>query len=102
MTDISHTPGPWYIHPELQGAHIDASVYRTFYSVEIPACAGGGIALVDSKIPANARLIKTAPDLLAHLTMLVDGIAAGRAIPPDGAAVNAAREVIAEAMGVVL
>ena len=48
---------------------------------------------------ADERLIAAAPDLLAHLQTLVDGIAAGVAIPADGAAVAAARAVINQATG---
>ena len=47
--------------------------------------------------PAAARLIAAAPELLAHLKMLILGISEGVAIPSDGAAVNAALESIAKA-----
>ena len=45
----------------------------------------------------NARLIAAAPELLAHLKMLVLGISEGVDIPKDGAAITAAREAIAKA-----
>lgn len=41
----------------------------------------------------------TAPELLAHLKMLVFGISEGVDIPKDGAAITAAREAIAKAEG---
>ena len=47
----------------------------------------------------NARLIAAAPEMLAHLKMLVLGISEGINIPKDGAAITAAREAIAKAEG---
>ena len=47
----------------------------------------------------NAELIAAAPELLAHLKMLVLGISEGVDIPKDGAAITAAREAIAKAEG---
>jgi hypothetical protein len=47
----------------------------------------------------NAKLICAAPDLLAHLKMLVLGISEGISIPKDGAAITAAKEAIAKAEG---
>lgn len=45
----------------------------------------------------HANLLAAAPELLAHLKMLILGISEGVAIPSDGAAVNAAFEAIAKA-----
>jgi len=42
---------------------------------------------------------KAAPELLAHLEMLVLGISEGINIPKDGAAITAAKEAIAKAEG---
>ena len=47
----------------------------------------------------NARLIAAAPEMLAHLKMLVLGISEGINIPKDGAAITAAKEAIAKAEG---
>jgi hypothetical protein len=47
----------------------------------------------------NARLIAAAPEMLAHLEMLVFGIVEGIPIPKDGAAITAARETIRKARG---
>jgi hypothetical protein len=47
----------------------------------------------------NAELFAAAPELLAHLKMLVLGISEGIDIPKDGAAITAAREAIAKAEG---
>lgn len=47
----------------------------------------------------DAKLICAAPELLQHLKILVFGIQSGVAIPPDGAAVNAALQAIAKAEG---
>jgi hypothetical protein len=47
----------------------------------------------------NARLIAAAPEMLAHLEMLVFGIVEGVPIPKDGAAITAARETIRKARG---
>jgi hypothetical protein len=45
----------------------------------------------------NARLIAAAPELLAHLKMLVMGISEGIDIPKNGAAIAAALDIIAKA-----
>jgi hypothetical protein len=47
----------------------------------------------------NADLIAAAPELLAHLKMLVMGISEGIDIPKDGAAIRAAMEAITKAGG---
>ena len=47
----------------------------------------------------HADLIAAAPEILAHLKMLVLGISEGIDIPKDGAAITAAREAIAKAEG---
>jgi hypothetical protein len=49
--------------------------------------------------PGTARLIAAAPEILAHLKILVMGINEGVAIPRDGAAIAAALEAIAKAEG---
>ena len=50
---------------------------------------------------ANARLIAAAPDLLAHLKMLIIGICEGIDIPKDGAAITAAKEIISKIEGLI-
>jgi len=47
----------------------------------------------------NADLIAAAPEMLAHLKMLVLGISEGIYIPKNGAAITAAKEAIAKAEG---
>jgi hypothetical protein len=47
----------------------------------------------------HADLIAAAPEMLAHLEMLVFGIVEGIPIPKDGAAITAARETIRKARG---
>jgi hypothetical protein len=44
----------------------------------------------------NAELIAAAPELLAHLKMLVMGISEGIDIPKNGAAIAAALDIIAK------
>jgi hypothetical protein len=44
----------------------------------------------------NARLIAAAPELLAHLKILVMGISEGIDIPKNGAAIAAALDIIAK------
>ena len=69
---MSHTPGPW-IHAQRLQATVEGHGYMTdFASVEIPAVAGGGIALVRiaGQGEGNARLIASAPDLLEALIRL--------------------------------
>ena len=102
-THTTHTPGPWSITPSFAGQWIKAG---DSYIVPIPdhiehegkPC--GSVASQDktqAEINANAALIAAAPELLAHLNMLVLGISEGIDIPKDGAAITAAREAIAKA-----
>ena len=80
----THTPGPFPLHIQHDGER----------SVIVTAQGNQFATTFD---PSAARLIAASPDLLAHLKMLVSGIRDGAAIPPDGAAVNAALEAIAKA-----
>ena len=81
----THTPGPW---------HMLVTQYRIEVATMSKPHSSYAFSLGDE---ANARLIAAAPELLAHLKMLVSVIREGVAIPSDGAAVNAALEVIAKA-----
>ena len=87
-----HTQGKWHIGKRAA----DVAVYGE---------KGEEIAKIlsfynsDEENKANARLIAAAPELLAHLEMLVFGIAEGVSIPKDGAAITAAREAIRKARG---
>ena len=80
------TPGPWHLGKRAGN----------------PAVYGKGGAEVAEILHVtnddwrgNARLIAAAPALLSHLRMLVNGIAQGAEIPRDGAAINAALELLA-------
>lgn len=69
-----HTPGPWTVARRLR-ATVEGTIEPTdFYSVEVPAVCGGGIALVRlaGLGEANARLIAQAPHLLKALRMQVN------------------------------
>lgn len=84
----THTGSPWHLgtragNPAIYGK--DGSEIAEILHVLTPEWRG------------NARLIATAPELLAHLEMLVLGISEGIDIPKDGAAITAAREAIAKA-----
>ena len=84
----THTPAPWKIHTENGKIGI-----LTENNVDHLATCHG------FRKEQNARLIAAAPELLAHLKMLVLGISDGINIPKDGAAITAAREAIAKAEG---
>ena len=86
-----HTAGPW----TTDGALGDIGNCPGLIRHKSANC--GAWVPVDLKDPANLALICAAPDLLAHLATLVDGIASGVAIPPDGAAIAAARLAISKA-----
>lgn len=83
MNRIS-TPGPFPLHVQSNGERYT-----------IVTAQGNHFATTFG--PSAARLIASAPELLAHLKLLVAGIRDGVAIPSDGAAVNAALEAIAKA-----
>lgn len=86
MTNTQHTPGPW---------QVDATVYR--HAPQIVSEGGSFIANTHSH---NARLIATAPELLAALQALdwaVTGFADFEAQYPEEIA--AARAAIAKATG---
>ena len=89
----THTPGPWWRDDD---GFIASGSDKTYITVASPNCSED--IDIDER-EANARLIAAAPELLAHLKMLVLGISEGMDIPKDGAAITAAREAIAKAEG---
>lgn len=80
----THAPGPFPLHVQSNGERY-----------VIVTAQGNHFATTHD--PSAARLIAVAPELLAHLKILILGISEGVVIPSDGAAANAAREVIAKA-----
>jgi hypothetical protein len=61
---MNHTPGPWHIGRRLR-ATIEGEEHATLFdSIEVPAVAGGGIALVPAHHEADSLLIAAGPDLL--------------------------------------
>jgi hypothetical protein len=92
MNTHTHTQGNWHVGKRAA----DIAVYGG-KGEEIAKILG--FFNPDEENKANARLIASAPELLAHLEMLVFGIAEGVSIPKDGAAITAAREVIQKARG---
>jgi len=91
-----HTSGPWEIGRPL--TVVIGSLTAVFDSIETPACAGGGVALVHIKhenYGANARLISAAPDLLAALKECL----AARTEDEVDSAVKHASEAIEKATG---
>jgi hypothetical protein len=94
---MSHTPSPWHIGRRLR-ATIEGEEYATlFESVEIPAVAGGGIALVPAHHKADSLLIAAAPDLLEALTDLVNDF--DRSVWTKDPMLIKARAAIAKAEG---
>jgi hypothetical protein len=84
----THTPGNWKVHTEGEKTGI-----LTENNVEhLATCYG-------FRKEQNALLIAAAPEMLAHLKMLVLGISEGIYIPKNGAAITAAKEAIAKAEG---
>jgi hypothetical protein len=86
----AHTSGPWHLgrragNPAIYGKD----------GTEIAEILQG----LTPEWRENARLIAAAPEMLAHLKMLVLGISEGINIPKDGAAITAAKEAIAKAEG---
>jgi hypothetical protein len=92
MNTHTHTQGKWHVGKRAA----DIAIYGG-KGEEIAKILG--FFNPDEENKANARLIASAPELLAHLEMLVFGIAEGVSIPKDGAAITAAREAIQKARG---
>jgi hypothetical protein len=106
---MTHTPGNW----EANGC----TVYSGKTILAVTYCEGNRELhpnMLDNETPPdsngehgdgweeawkNADLIAAAPEMLAHLEMLVFGIVEGVPIPKDGAAITAARETIRKARG---
>lgn len=69
-----HTPGPWAVNPQTRG-DADISVYAILGSGNphwiARAYGGGPLAPPSPVTAANARLIASAPDLLAALEYIV-------------------------------
>lgn len=80
MTDTAHTLGPWKVS-QPSGNYIDTA-------------AGHSVAaLTFSATPADAHLIAAAPDLLAALDEIFNGVGM------TGPTMDAARAAIAKAKG---
>jgi hypothetical protein len=94
---MSHTPGPWHIGRRLR-ATVEGAEYATLFdSIEIPAVAGGGIALVPAHHGADSLLIAAAPDLLEALRDLVNDF--DRSVWTKDPMLIKARAAIAKAEG---
>lgn len=82
----THTPGRWTFSTEEQGRHIiRAEITGRPYVAEATA--------------ANAHLIAAAPDLLAALLRLEEGVRLWMSKPIEPADLDAARAAIAKATG---
>jgi hypothetical protein len=80
MTDTTHTPGPWKVS-QPSGNYIDTA-------------AGHSVAaLTFSATPADAHLLAAAPELLAALDEIFNGVGM------TGPTMDAARAAIAKAKG---
>ncbi len=98
-TELKHTLGPWTVLPQ----YTNRAVYPIGYKID--HCSHGILAEVNSQggmeadCTANARLIASAPELLAALQSLIlafDSDADGRL---GVAIVNDARTAISKAIG---
>lgn len=71
---MSYTPGPWTIERQLVATIEGTTDPVHFYSVEVPAVCGGGIALVSmgGRGKENARLLAASPELLEALIGIVN------------------------------
>jgi hypothetical protein len=89
-----HTPGPWLYTQE--GVDAFGIVKPDGYSIVHLAALHNSTSA--SELPANARLIAAAPDLLDALRGLIRDIGVS-AVYQDHPAYNAARAAIAKATG---
>lgn len=90
----THTPGPW---------HIAAAQDRTYpHAIESRDSSFDGFQLARCVNPADARLIASAPDLVAALQQIADGcerrLRKGHD-EGDAASLDIARAAIAKATG---
>lgn len=105
MSEMSkHTPGPWFLGEKVQGKHTVTDLRRIRSEREGmehgAVCEVYGIA-DGSEAAANARLIASAPELLASLQLMVDRFldAEGSYGAWENDALEAARAAIAKATG---
>ena len=66
----AHTPGPWRIDPN---THVVVADHPTGWDDDLNMSSYGGHLIAESvRMPANARLIAVAPEMLALLQELID------------------------------
>ena len=89
----AHTPGPWLVSDEYQGAHALLGVYiDQKNSGRVARTFANCLVKTDAECRANARLIAAAPDLLAALQRIA-------AIQEISLSVEIARAAVAKATG---
>jgi hypothetical protein len=98
MTPSKHTSGDWQCSPEdaTGGAFV---IHNGFYQLAIVSIHAGDEENRASEAEANARLIRTAPELLAALKALVSDceLGASEVGDADTAWLDTARAAIAKA-----
>ncbi len=98
---MSHTPGPWRVMPESQAQ--SPWIVGDAEGGSIADCEPCGPWMPDEVADANARLIASAPDLLAALRGYLDARPQCECTPHSGCqmakARSAARAAIAKAEG---
>jgi hypothetical protein len=112
-TKVTHTPAPWFV---VQGEdatefHINTDPRPEAVSLNVATAWGGGDEM-NATVPANARLIAAAPDLLAvakQIQNLGERLLTGELDPPQpphykgsfalSELLTAARAAIAKAEG---
>jgi hypothetical protein len=109
---VEHTPGPWSFVPatEHHGPYVTTDFGSTIadcYTMSNPLCLSvlnGGVSkpipFLHEMAEPNARLIATAPELLAALETLHDKVIIGT-IKERHVALTVAWEVIVKAKGVI-
>ncbi len=96
----SFTPGPWTLHTGSQTGNVWIENEDGDKSIIAPAYAFGHAAMKDNEAMANARLIASAPDLLAALEAALAALVEVSHSPQYRETVLQARAAIARAKGV--
>jgi hypothetical protein len=104
---MTHTPGPWLRESEINSDGSDWILVTKDYAEIVDLRLDDGLVVSEPEQEANARLIATAPELLAALQRARDELIwAYEELYPDDeadnditAVIDLAREVIAKAEG---
>lgn len=81
MTDLKHSPGPWFMEAESYDSYYDISDDFGTSLAKVEAWDGDNDEEVMGEAKANARLIAAAPELLSACQMLLVRLEGSKDLP---------------------